>query len=120
MKTIDSRKILALGAILAMTAAAGCFDSGPGYYNYPNGYNSSPSYSESYERSNSYDSGYRDGVRTAQSRDVHRDQDHDDDRHVAVVRDHDSQAEPEKHSSNNDNGDHYKKNSQWAPPSQKD
>jgi hypothetical protein len=45
MKTIDSRKVVVVAAMLAVTLAAGCFDGGSGYSNYPYGYNGGREYS---------------------------------------------------------------------------
>jgi hypothetical protein len=106
MKTINSRKLVVLGGILAATLAAGCFDSGGGYYGDPNGgyYNSSPYYGSSrtyypnnsgrnieheypQRYSNSYGAGYHDGVRADTSRD--HQQERNSDHQAAVVRDRD-------------------------------
>ncbi len=112
MKTIDSQKIVILGAILAATMAAGCF-GGPGYSNQPYGYNGGYSYPQN--NGNAYNAGYQNGERADASRDNH--QDRDTNQHVVVIRDHD-QPRTEKQPSNTDHGDDYsKKDSQSAHPS---
>jgi hypothetical protein len=93
MKTIDSRKVVVVAAMLVVTLAAGCSDGGSGYSNYPYGYNGGREYPQSYQNSNSYNAGYQNGIRAHEERDGHQDRDNDD--HVVVTHDRD-QTRPEK------------------------
>jgi hypothetical protein len=110
MKTIDSRKVVVVATMmLAVTLAAGCFDGGSGYSNYPSGYNGGRAYPQSYQNSNSYNAGYQNGVRADESRDRH--QERDTDEHVVVTHDRD-QRHTEKQSPDVDHDGYARKESQ--------
>jgi hypothetical protein len=118
MKTINSRTIVALGAVLTVTTAIGCFDGGSGYSNRPYD-DGGGSYSQSYGNSNAYNTGYRDGVRTDEVHTAHDNQYDNQDRHIVVSRDHDDQVQGEKHPPSADHHDDHDKESQSVPPSQR-
>jgi hypothetical protein len=93
MKTISSKKVVIMGAVLAATMAAGCFGGGQEYsnnpygyngafytsrpyaggygnpYPYNSGYNDTHSFPQSFGNSNSYSSGLQHGVTADASRD---------------------------------------------------
>jgi hypothetical protein len=76
--------------MLAVTLAAGCFDGGSGYSNYPYGYNGGRENPQSYQNSNSYNAGYQNGIRADEERDGHQDSTNDDP--VVVTHDRDQTA----------------------------
>lgn len=106
MKTTSSRRVLTLGALVAVTLASGCFGNGREYsnnpygyngafytsrpyaggygnpYPYNRGYNDTHSFPQSFGNSNSYSAGLQHGVTTEVSRDY---RDERPDRHIAAT-----------------------------------
>jgi hypothetical protein len=90
--------------MLAVTLAAGCFDGGSGYSNYPYDYNGGRENRQSYQNSNSDNAGYQNGIRTDEERDGHQNRDNDDP--VVVTHDRD-QTRPEKQPPSVDHDAYY-------------
>jgi hypothetical protein len=122
VKTVDFRRTMILGGILAATLSVGCFGGGGysnqpygynggafgsnrydnGYgnpYPYDSGYNDTHSYPQSFGNSNAYVAGLHDRQQAGASRDRH--EGHVTQQHVEVTHDRE-QARTEKHSSSID------------------
>jgi hypothetical protein len=141
MKTIDSRRVVLMGGLVAVIVAAGCFGGDRAYsnspyayngayyrsrpydggygnpYPYNSGYNDTHSYPQSFGNSNSYSAGLQHGVPAEASRDDR--QVRAADQHVAVTHDR-SQAQTEKQRASVDHGDYSRKDSPSAHPSERD